>query len=372
MVSNILKMGWALSGFVCLIIISGCHKSGRGFDGQDNNADNIAPSAITDLTVTGITPNAIGLRWTVSGDDNDSGTAVGYCLKYSIQGLTPDLWDSATLVISLPVPGPSGTTDSTIVTGLLEDSTYYFAIKVVDEIGNWSGLSNVVMAMCFDDFPVIFPDTALDRLIRFKINKPTGDIMRSDLIFIDKINAENQHIHNLSGIQYCRTLQTLLLWHNNISDLTPLEGLRNLRVLKIGYNGLSEITPLAMLTSLDTLHLSANSISDISALGNMNNLLELNLIANDIWNLAPLADKTSLRNLLLDENEIVFISPLYNLMGLEKLSLTNNRIDDILGLVANPGLGVGDTIWLAGNPLSAQSTDSLVMVLQNRGVVVNR
>src|SRR5207249_2062391 len=34
-----------------------------------------------------------------------------------------------------------------LVTGLLPCRTYYFAIKTMDEVGNWSGISNVASAI---------------------------------------------------------------------------------------------------------------------------------------------------------------------------------------------------------------------------------
>lgn len=354
----------------CPGFIISCNQSNYGFDGLDENQDNIRPAAIYDLEVIEVNPTSVRLRWTATGDDGDSGTAAQYSMKYYEQTISDENWENAHTVHGIPDPSPAGAIDSAIVTGLLEDSTYYFAIKVKDDTSNWSNLSNIVMAVCFNDFEINIPDTIFERIIRFRIAKPTGPILRSDLFYIETFNANNQHIHDLTGIEYCVNLRQLLLWNNNINDLTPLTGLLKLKTLKIGFNGLSDINPLTSLTQLDTLHLNANSISDITALENLTNLSELNLTANAIWNTAPLAGKTTIRNLYLDENQIVFVNPLYNMTGLEKLLLINNRIEDLLPLAYNQGLSSGDTIWITGNPLSAASTDSILAVIRNRGVVV--
>jgi hypothetical protein len=44
----------------------------------------------------------------------------------------------------MPAPLVSGTAQSVTVTGLTRGNTYYFAIRTVDNRGNWSALSNVV------------------------------------------------------------------------------------------------------------------------------------------------------------------------------------------------------------------------------------
>jgi chitodextrinase len=42
----------------------------------------------------------------------------------------------------IPDPLVSGTTQFVVLSGLIPETTYYFAIKAVDEVNNWSDLSN--------------------------------------------------------------------------------------------------------------------------------------------------------------------------------------------------------------------------------------
>lgn len=359
---------------ICLGLFAhaACKKSGGGIDGTDESLDSTPPAFIDDLTVIEMTPSGVRLQWTATGDDLDSGTASAYDLRYLQREITVVNWDSAVPVHGLPPPSLPNALDSTAVTGLLEDSTYFFAIKAADEAGNRSNLSNVVQAVCFDDYAVTFADTAFERVVRFYVGKPDGDVLRSDMLGLGGINAWGQRIYSLSGIEHCRNLYALRLWNNHVTDLSPLSGLNNLRILKLGANGLSDIAPLATLVGLDTLHLDGNSISDLSALTDMHTLAELVLSGNSIWNTAPLAGMTTIRHLALDGNQIVFVNPLYDLTGLEKLRLSDNKIDDLLPLAYNSGLGTGDTLWLSNNPLTATTTDSLVAVLRDRGVTVIR
>ena len=88
--------------------------------------------------------SSIHLAWTAPGDDSLSGTASQYDLRYSLSNITSANFASATRVTGLPAPGASGASEAYTVTGLQAATTYYFAIKTADDMGNWSGLSNVV------------------------------------------------------------------------------------------------------------------------------------------------------------------------------------------------------------------------------------
>lgn len=84
------------------------------------------------------------LRWTAPGDDSLSGRATGYDLRYSTSPITVSNFAAATHVSGVPAPNTAGSAESFTITGLTAGVIYYFAIKTVDDAGNWSVLSNVV------------------------------------------------------------------------------------------------------------------------------------------------------------------------------------------------------------------------------------
>jgi hypothetical protein len=84
------------------------------------------------------------LKWTAPGDDGMSGRATRYDLRYSILPITPTNFTTAMAVASLPSPGLPGTQESFVVSGLDPTASYFFAMKTVDDVGNWSTMSNVV------------------------------------------------------------------------------------------------------------------------------------------------------------------------------------------------------------------------------------
>lgn len=87
---------------------------------------------------TGIT-----LEWTAPGDDGRYGRAQAYLLRYSTEPITEANFDRATTIPKVVKPKPSGSRESFTVEGLEPDTRYYFALKSMDEAGNWSALSNV-------------------------------------------------------------------------------------------------------------------------------------------------------------------------------------------------------------------------------------
>ena len=93
--------------------------------------------------------SSVTLLWTASGDDGTVGTASYYDIRYRTVGIagtdTSSWWGAATRVTDLPTPRASGSTDSVRVRGLTPLTTYYFMIRVGDEIPNWSGFSNLAV-----------------------------------------------------------------------------------------------------------------------------------------------------------------------------------------------------------------------------------
>jgi chitodextrinase len=106
-------------------------------------ADTVRPATIATLAITAMTETGATLRWTAVGDDSLTGTATGYDLRYSTAPITAANWAAATPVTGEPAPTAPGTTQSATVTGLTRQTHYYFAIRVSDNGGNLSALSNV-------------------------------------------------------------------------------------------------------------------------------------------------------------------------------------------------------------------------------------
>ncbi len=104
----------------------------------------IANFAVTDLLAETAGWDRLMLRWTAPGDS--SGNATAYDLRYSETGITPETWEAATRVPGMRVPRTRGAGESRMVTGLVQGTTYFFALKASDARGRWSVLSNTASA----------------------------------------------------------------------------------------------------------------------------------------------------------------------------------------------------------------------------------
>jgi len=82
----------------------------------------------------------IQLEWRAPGDDNYSGRANLYELRYAEYQL--DNFSDGILVPGLAAPGIPYSSDSNIITGLTPGITYYFYIRAYDELNNSGAVSD--------------------------------------------------------------------------------------------------------------------------------------------------------------------------------------------------------------------------------------
>ena len=241
--------------------------------------------------------------------------------------------------------------------------------------------------------PVNIPDTNLRAKIEEALGKAPGTAITSaDMANLTGLNAREADISSLTGLEHATNLTSLNLAYNNIpnispvvgltkltalylsgnkiEDLRPVMGLTKLTALGLGSNSISNISPLTDLTELNWLALESNQIEDIGQLAGLTKLTRLRLWNNSIFDISALAGLTQLTELGLKNNSISDISLLTELTNLEWLSLQNNNISDLSPLVANTGLGSGDTVDVSENPLNYQSIHTHIPDLQSRGVEV--
>jgi hypothetical protein len=133
------------------------------------SSDTTPPSAISDLATSSPTGSSITLTWMAPGDNGTTGTATGYIVKYSTSGeITTGNWASATTYSQSWVPLAAGNLESHVVTGLVSDTTYWFAVEAYDEVPNYGGVSNSPSATTSSDTT---PPSAIGDLAT---SNPTG------------------------------------------------------------------------------------------------------------------------------------------------------------------------------------------------------
>ena len=102
-----------------------------------------SPADVADLAAVpaAATATSATLNWTATGDDGNAGNAYLSEVRYSTAPIDAGNFTQASSAASELVPPIAGSTDSFAVTGLRPDTTYHFALRVADEVGNYSGLA---------------------------------------------------------------------------------------------------------------------------------------------------------------------------------------------------------------------------------------
>jgi len=110
-----------------------------------------APAKITDLSgATGSSGGEIVLTWTAPGDDGTTGDISGGIFRIKYSSEPADTWDTMPYSKQISTSVSYGTSCSVTITGLLNETTYYFYIKTGDEKPNWSALSNKTTSYTLD------------------------------------------------------------------------------------------------------------------------------------------------------------------------------------------------------------------------------
>jgi hypothetical protein len=106
---------------------------------QTGTGPDTTPPAKPVLTTTSVTDTSIGLSWTASGDNGQTGTVatrlINFKLGAACTGFTATNFDTGTS-LSLGAPAPGGSTETALATGLTAATTYCFIEKVQDAAGN--------------------------------------------------------------------------------------------------------------------------------------------------------------------------------------------------------------------------------------------
>lgn len=175
----------------------------------------------------------------------------------------------------------------------------------------------------------LIADYDLERIIRGRINKITGELTKEDLKNVRQLYIESADIVSLEGLQNLVNLEGINISKNNISDLSPLADLLQLKSIAIYNNPISDITPLSNLLDLNHLTIENANVSNIDAVAGLKELKHICFYGNNIRSIDAISELTKLELVDFVGNEIVKIDALANLKALEKLYIPVNQIRDI-------------------------------------------
>ncbi len=199
----------------------------------------------------------------------------------------------------------------------------------------------------------LFPDPALEAVVRssvFAKRNTDEPLTREDVADISRIEAANQKIRNLAGLQHCRSLMLVDFTDNEISDLAPLADLTRLQSVTLAGNHIRDISPLAKLTAIQLLDLSRNEVKKLDPIGEMTNMRTLYLADNRLDDISAVADLQKISALDLAGNRIEDLTPVSGLRWLTTLEISDNRVRSLAPLAGLPDLSM---LIMPNNPIDS-------------------
>ena len=286
-------------------------------------------ASIQMLRPSAVPPNAIRLRFEVTDPEGI------HQVQLKIPKILDDFGGIDPQVASCTSLNGENETIEFITTELplaaVTEGTRHVRLDVMDAVGNFTK----------QEFPIditrLLPrrrvvsirDANLAAAVRKTLGlAPRAPITQLDMLKLTNLEAREQKIKNLIGLEYATNLKYLSLGGNQIRDITPLAELTQLKSVWLFGNQVRGIKPLAGLTNLTDLNLGANLIRDITALTSLTKLRSLWLSDNQIGDITSLAALTDLERLHLANNQISDVRPLVGLTELKHLHLARNPILD--------------------------------------------
>lgn len=175
--------------------------------------DGATPSRVTDLSIdeSGTGTNTLVLNWSAPGNDDVSGKASTYDIRYQKNCNDPNdfNFETAIRMQNLPAPKESLSLETIVVSGLDASTDYCFGLKTADEAPNWSDLSNIAISETLGGPAVNY-----------------GDIVINELMYAGSSISENDEwleLRNLTDHNIDLTGFYLSKLDNGIESLMPID-----------------------------------------------------------------------------------------------------------------------------------------------------
>ena len=136
---------------------------------------------VTDLRVDSLSGGVAYLSWTTPDLSQSMGALYRYDLRYSTESIEVLDWEPANIVKAVPITLMPGKKENWQIAGLDDNAEYFFGIKIFDDRGNFTEVSNIAP---LEDF-VIDLDDEIMLNFRWQIGIDTGDIYYSDILRMD-------------------------------------------------------------------------------------------------------------------------------------------------------------------------------------------
>ena len=119
-------------------------------------------------------------------------------------------------------------------------------------------LREVVTNIVRVPLPVPELNPIVEKAIREKLKKPTGELTKADYEKVTELDLEDNQLTDVTGLENLTQLESLNLHFNQLTDVKGLVKLTQLTKLGLHDNKLTDVKGLEKLTKLEVLALSGN------------------------------------------------------------------------------------------------------------------
>ncbi len=196
---------------------------------------------------------------------------------------------------------------------------------------------------CKKDGPITFSNKALEKEVRRKLGKESGDIKPGDLSGVKSLNLTQAKLDELDPcvFPFLRKMTGLYLGPGRIEDLGLLKHAVSLTSLRASMNPIKKLEGLEGLTKLDRVDLGHTKVTDLKPLAKLVNITDLQLDDTPVSDLSPLKGLAKLERLSVQRTQVKDLSPLKGLKQLKFVYIKDAPVDDAFALT-QPGLKVVD------------------------------
>lgn len=189
---------------------------------------------------------------------------------------------------------------------------------------------------------VTFKDKGLEKYIRESLQKPTGDILVSDMELLDRIDLRENTAYDLTGLEYAKNIHSASIIHCTVKSIAPLANIEGLPYLNISYSVVEEVPDSVNWKVMHTFSVIDSTIPNIDFLSSVTSLNMFTHDLSDLTSLDPIINNRDLTSVDFSSSLVTDISPLKGLDKIEYLDFAQSQVDSLETLDTLTNLSVID------------------------------
>jgi internalin A len=189
---------------------------------------------------------------------------------------------------------------------------------------------------------VTFKDEGLEKYIRENLQKPSGDILVSDMETLSSIDLRDNIAYDLSGLEYAKNIYSATISDCTVKSITPLAKIEGLPYLNIAYSVVEEVPDRVNWKAMHTFSVIDSSIPNINFLSSVTSLNSFTHVSSKLSSLEPIVNNRDLASVDFSSSLVKDISPLKGMDKIDYLDFAQSQVASLETLETLTNLSVID------------------------------